>query len=209
MSKRTVAFAARVSCLQDDSDDKCKKRTSEENAFLHRSYIATKEVFQFSAGWEIINKLIDLGGEGGDDLDDIRIHDHGWVYGIIGDGYNVGMYTENFHNSRGIGDSLYQQATAGNFGYRVSKGQIKLAKKCSIVIYGCNCSVFAQELSRFLGSVDRADVAVTGADNNVYEKSGRARVDSQSTGISKGEKGKFRTYKGGIEVSSQDSCIYS
>ena len=122
------------------------------------------------------------------------------------------MYVENYYTSRGTSDSLYNQATAGSFAYRVSLGAINLAKSCSIVIYGCNCSPFAQELSWYLGQSDRADISVTGADNNVYEKNGKAYVDSSTTGINGGKKlGFFFTYKAWVQVSTHStwSCVNS
>lgn len=206
MSKRVIAFAARVSCLSTDSAEKCKKKTSEQNAFLNRSRQATSDVYQFSMGWNIIDTLI---ADQGKAIDDIRIHDHGFYGGIIGDGYNLGMYTETYHNSEGESNILFQQSTAGNFAYRVSLGVINLAKSCSIVIYGCNCSPFAQELSMYLGQSGRPDISITGADNNVYEKNGRAHVDSSTTGVNSGKKpGMFFTYKAWVQVSAHPTWSY-
>lgn len=194
MSKRVVAFAALVS-----------KSTSEENAFLNRSKKATSEVSQFSNGWDIINWLAT---DTGKEISDIRIHDHGFYGGIIGDGSDIGWYTDYYRTSRGSGDMLYFQASTDNFAYRVSIKQIKLADSCSIVTYGCNCSPFAAELSQYLGRYGRANVSVTGADNNVYEKAGAAYVDRRTDGVSKGARGQFRTYKNGVQVSAAATWSY-
>jgi hypothetical protein len=194
MSKRIVAFAALVS-----------KNSSEQNAFLTRAKKVTSEVFQFSRGWDIVNWLAT---DAGKKIDDIRIHDHGFFGGIIGDGNNLGWYTDEYRTSHGDGDLLYYQASTANFAYRVSVNQIKLSKNYSIVTYGCNCSPFAMELSRYLGEYKRADISVTGADNNVYEKSGMAHVDRRTDGVSGGARGQFRTYKNGVQISSAATWSY-
>lgn len=194
MSKRVIAFAAFVT-----------KNSSEQNAFLSRAKKATSEVFQFSSGWDIINTLIN---DNGGAINDIRIHDHGFYGGIIGDGNNTGMYTESYHLSQGDASDLYKQATAGNFAYRVSLKIINLADSCSIVTYGCNCSAFAQELSLWLGQSNRGDILVTGADNNVYEKNGKAYVDRRTDGLSQGKRGRFRTYKAGSQVAESATWSY-
>ena len=76
MSKRIVAFAALVS-----------KNSAEQNAFLNRAKKVTSEVAQFSRGWDIVSWLAN---DTGKEIDDIRIHDHGFYGGIIGDGDNLG-----------------------------------------------------------------------------------------------------------------------
>lgn len=206
MKKRIVAFAARVSCLPTDNERDCRLKKSEENAFLNRSHKKTPEVYQYSNGWDIINILINNNEP---EINEIVIHDHGFRGGIIGDGDGTGMYTEDYLIER----SFSTQATAGAFAYRVFGGLIKLANSCSIVTYGCNVSWFAKELSSRLGSVNRVDISVTGADNSVYELNGRAYVDGNSKGInnmySKGKQnpGHFWTYKNGIVVGTPKTSL--
>ena len=206
MKKRVVAFAAKVSCTSTDDLGHCKLKKSEENAFLNRSHKRTFEVYQYSNGWDIINVLINNSEP---EVNEIIIHDHGFFGGIIGDGDGTGMYTESYYNQR----SFLTQASAGAFAYRVSLGAIKLANSCSIVIFGCNVSIFAQELSQRLGEIGRGDISVTGADNSVYEKNGMAHVDSNEKGNNniyskRHDPGKFWTYKNGVAVSSRPTWSY-
>jgi hypothetical protein len=189
MSRRIVAFAALVT-----------KNNADQNAFLQRAQKATSEVFQFSSGWDLLNTL---SADKGKAIDDLRIHDHGFYGGIIGDGNDVGFYTESYRVSKGKKNNLYVQASTEVFAYRVGSDEIKLAKDSSIITYGFNCSWFANDLSRLLRSVGRGDISVTGANNNVYEKDGKAHVDKRTDGLSKGETGWFFTYKQGLPISSK------
>jgi RHS repeat-associated protein len=192
---RTVALAALVS-----------KNPSEENAFLARAKKATKEVAQFSGGADLIGSLMEFSESGS--IDEIIIHDHGFAGGIIGNAPNVGLYVMEYANS--IKEYNFPGAeTTENFAWKVKSGQINIGKNGSIVIFGCNCSNFAQELSSKLGGIaGRSDITVTGANNAVYEKNGAAFVDRRTDGISKGSKGSFITYRNGIEISTVTTRNY-
>lgn len=161
MSKRIVAFAALVVTGQETTKTERAEHQSEENAFFSRAKKATSNVFQFDTGWWLVSQLVEFSKSG--EIDDIRIHDHGFWGGIIGRGYDQGWYDNQYRTSKGDKNNLYFQASTSNFAYRVSVDQIKLADSCSIITYGCNCSWFAEELSAYLGQYKRPDVSVTGA----------------------------------------------
>jgi len=78
-------------------------------------------------------------------------------------------------------------------------GRVQIEKGGQINFYGCNTDTIARELSESLTKRGRKDIKVTGADNSVYEKNGRAWVDN---------KGHFNTYQGGKQVSSARSKSY-
>jgi hypothetical protein len=100
-------------------------------------------------------------------IDRIIIHDHGFVGGIMGDGEEIGLYTMYYVRSKKMNNGA---ETTETFADAVNSGKINIAQNGSIVIFGCNCSEIARELSRKLGAVFRYDVTVTGANNAVWEK---------------------------------------
>ena len=151
MSKRIVAFAALVVTGQETDSDERAKHQSEENAFLSRARKATSDVFQFDTGWWLVSQLVEFSKSG--EINDIRIHDHGFWGGIIGRGYDKGLYDNQYRTSKGDKDMLYFQASTSNFAYRVSVGQIKLADSCSITTYGCKLRLVRARIECLFGTI--------------------------------------------------------
>lgn len=189
--RRVVALAARDS-----------RRKEDENAFLERAKKASKEVKQFTTGSDIIQALKDFSSFGV--LDDIVIHSHGFEGGIMGDGTDIGLYRQEYGQTNGAPHSQ----TSSTFALAVRDGQIIISRNGTITLFGCNCSNLAQELSAKLASIGRGDIYVTGANNKVYEKNGRAAVDRMKNGISNGSRGTFITYRDGKQVKAIRSLGY-
>ncbi len=190
MSKRIVALYAKHS-----------NNSSDENAFKLRSQKATTEVLSFENGNEFLNYLKIFSGKG--KIDELKVHSHGFQNGIIGNEFDMGIYLQEYKTTAG-NKSIATYDIAG----AIRTGEVKFSTNSFITLYGCNNSLFAQELSRYLRLHGRKDISVTGADNSVYEKNGVARVDRLTTGISNGNRGKFHTYKNGILVRSVDFISY-
>ena len=183
--KRVVALYAKVSDPNKPYD---------QIAFETRSKKSTSEILSFANGSEFVLNLVAFSKFGY--IDDLRVHDHGFSGGIIGDGDNIGMYTQGFYEASGKTNSAATYMIAGE----VRRENIKFSGNAAITIYGCNVAEFAKELSLYLRFHGRGDISVTGADNFVYEKNGMAYVDSRTTGLSQNRPGRFHTYKNGIEV---------
>lgn len=176
---------------------------ADENAFSSRARKATQEVLPFSNGIEFLNSLRVFSRKG--NIDDLRIHSHGFSGGIIARDFDGGVYTQEYKNSVSTAQSIATYDISGT----VYRGEVKFSQNANIVLYGCNNSILALELCRYLGLFPRRrDISVTGADNSVYESNGTAKVDRKTTGISNGARGKFHTYKGGALIKSVESVGY-
>lgn len=160
------------------------------NAFRHRAETGAGRsgTKTFDTGQDIRNAM-DKAGK----LDRVDIHSHATQNGVVGNGSDIGFYRDSYKDAK-PGSTNVDEITDD-----IIEGRIEIEKNGQINFYGCNTDTIARELSERLTARGRKDVKVTGADNYVYEKDGRAWVD---------HKGKFNTYQGGKKVSSARSKSY-
>lgn len=139
----------------------------------------------FNTGQDIRREM-DKAGK----LDRVDIHSHATQNGVVGNGADIGFYRDSYTNRQTGSTNVSEIADD------IISGKIQIEKGGQINFYGCNTDAIAQELSQRLTAKGRKDIKVTGADDYVYPKGGKAWVDN---------KGHFNTYQGGKKVSSTRS----
>jgi hypothetical protein len=149
----------------------------------------------FRSGQDIISTLKSL-----KDITQLDVHSHGFSGGIIGNGWDTGLY--NSSHTGGLGS-----ASLSDLANAIIKGEIDVAKGASLNLFGCNNDSTAKQLSDLLTAGGRSDVLVTGAAGSVSPilpgETSAFTYDS-STGARK----TFNTYQGGKLVNTSKTRNY-
>ncbi len=180
----------------------------DRNAFQQRARVSASsknDIRSFDNGQELIQGLEDLSATG-DPINRVAIHSHGFSAGVIGVGYNNGLYIGmESHSARQFFPNSGLQsghATSTDLAKAIAgdSPSIKIAQGGTIVFFGCNSMALASHLSAELGSAGRGDIKVVGATNKVYPKK------DGTPGVDHG--GHFQTYQSGVFVEQTKRMKY-